>query len=338
MTVDEKIPIWLDCDPGNDDVFAILLASLHPSFKILGISTVHGNVSLDHTTHNALAVLQMFGFKQDEIKVYRGSNEPLVVPNRFATNVHGRAGIGGIDVLKETILTESTDMSYLKAIREAILDNENKICIACTGPLTNLSKLLSAYPELKSKIRYITIMGGAINLGNITPYSEFNFYGDPQAAHNIVTDEEVCGKVFLAPLNLTHQAVADDKVMNEIYNKDHNTELRKNLNSILAFFGEVYKSRGFSGAPIHDPVAIYALIPLINRNKRNTCFRYLRRKLDVILEGKREGESIIINDTYDKSLEEANGTYVGTEIDIKNFWADVSEAIKNAEKNILRAE
>lgn len=48
--------------------------------------------------------------------------------------------------------------------------------------MTNLAILLRAFPDIKDKINGITIMGGAIGLGNWSPAAEFNILVDPEAA------------------------------------------------------------------------------------------------------------------------------------------------------------
>ena len=49
--------VWLDCDPGIDDAFAIILTAFHDSLDLIGISTVAGNQILDKITHNTLQVV-----------------------------------------------------------------------------------------------------------------------------------------------------------------------------------------------------------------------------------------------------------------------------------------
>ena len=55
-----SVPILLDCDPGIDDTIAILAAAHHG--ELVGITTVNGNVGIDHTTHNALVTVRSRGW------------------------------------------------------------------------------------------------------------------------------------------------------------------------------------------------------------------------------------------------------------------------------------
>jgi hypothetical protein len=55
--------VWLDCDPGHDDAFAIILAGWSGSIKLLGVSTVHGNQSAHKTYVNAVRVLHASGLQ-----------------------------------------------------------------------------------------------------------------------------------------------------------------------------------------------------------------------------------------------------------------------------------
>lgn len=49
-----------------------------------------------------------------------------------------------------------------------------KITLVATGPLTNVALLLTLYPEIKSKIDKIVLMGGTIGPGTRTPVAETN--------------------------------------------------------------------------------------------------------------------------------------------------------------------
>lgn len=54
-----KMPLRcvIDCDPGCDDVLALLLALSSPELLILSIITTHGNTDLGHCTANARKTL-----------------------------------------------------------------------------------------------------------------------------------------------------------------------------------------------------------------------------------------------------------------------------------------
>ncbi len=74
----EPIRVILDVDTGVDDAMAIALAVAAPTVDLLGVTTVAGNVEIDHTTANTLRVLDFVG--ATHIPVYRGMTRPLDRP------------------------------------------------------------------------------------------------------------------------------------------------------------------------------------------------------------------------------------------------------------------
>lgn len=88
------IDVWLDCDPGVDDVFAIILAASHPNINLIGISTTSGNTTIENTTRNTLNVLSMLG--KENIPVYMGSEKPESDGGKLGEESHGEGGLGGI--------------------------------------------------------------------------------------------------------------------------------------------------------------------------------------------------------------------------------------------------
>lgn len=76
------------------DAFAILIAAHHPSLNLLGITTVHGNASLEHTTKNAGGILEAIG--RSDIPVYPGCTKPFCRPAIYAPNIHGRVQLLGV--------------------------------------------------------------------------------------------------------------------------------------------------------------------------------------------------------------------------------------------------
>ena len=172
--------IIIDCDPGIDDSIALAYAADHPeAFEILAVTTVAGNQTLDKVTRNALDILAFY--KQD-VPVAAGMSEPIVRELQTAADFHGENGLGDCVIPhSDTEPVKEMAVFYIKKLIDE-LPEEEKVTLICTAPLTNIGLLFKIYPEVKSKIQEIILMGGAVAGGNVTPSAEFNIYVDPEAA------------------------------------------------------------------------------------------------------------------------------------------------------------
>ncbi len=179
----EPIRAILDVDTGVDDAMAIALAVAAPTIDLIGVTTVAGNVALEHTTRNTLRVLDYVG--GSHIPVYRGVSRPLDRPLHDAAHIHGDDGLGGADFPQSgrSVEPRSAPQYLIDAARQSPGD----LTFIFVGPLTNLAVAVALEPELPRLVKRLVIMGGAFRVpGNTTAAAEFNIFADPEAAAQVL--------------------------------------------------------------------------------------------------------------------------------------------------------
>lgn len=244
-----KKPIILDCDPGVDDAFAIMLANSHEGFDIRAVTVVSGNVEIGHTSGNAIRICSMLNM---DVRVGIGAAKPLIIEPRFAGHMHGDNGLGGIVLPEAKIGFDSMkawDMIYDEAVK-----CEGELEIVAVGPLTNVAIAILKYRNLKDLIRRITIMGGSVTAGNHSQYGEFNTWADPHAAE-IVFQSGI--PVTMFGLNATTQCALPFEELRRLGEEESMvSEL------ILGIYDYVRTTRRGSGDRItlHDAIAVGYLI------------------------------------------------------------------------------
>lgn len=296
MSVQQPIPVWLDCDPGHDDAFAIVLAAHHPMMNLLGISTVFGNAPLDKTTYNATSILTAIG-KHDRVAVYPGAAKARSRPPVHSpTDIHGESGIDGTDLLPKPLKGPDRSVSAVDAMAKAILAQPAATAwIVATGCLTNVAEALEKYPQLAEHVAGLSFMGGAVGggftqavsgqvdgverIGNRTPWAEFNIFIDPEAADFVLSNQTLARKSTMIPLDVTHLVLATGEVQQRLLHggggpveseAKGRTTLRVMLVELLNFFAETYRTVfGITeGPPLHDPVAVAVVLQSLPEEHR----------------------------------------------------------------------
>lgn len=328
-----RLPLWLDCDPGHDDVFAILMACESPYFDLVGVSTVHGNSSLDHTTKNALSVLT--AFKKTSIPVYPGAEKPLTGECRLPESIHGKSGLDGTDLLPEPMIQAQAPDSAVPAIIKAINEYKGDLIVVATGALTNIAGVIQqSTPEQLKLIKYLSLMGGAIDMGNWTPYAEFNIWADVIASEMVFSNDILKSKTIIVPLNITHKAIVTPSIAQKIRGSQQTPSVvRQMLFELIQFFTKTYEKQfEFSqGPPLHDPLAIFVVLHLIRQDGIELSMPvpdigldFKRADIKVVQEGEHIGETV--------PKDSPNGTYICYNANFDLFWKMLLESLNQITK------
>ncbi|HKV43318.1 MAG TPA: nucleoside hydrolase, partial [bacterium] len=237
-----------DCDPGYDDALAILLAARH--FDVLGVTAVAGNVDVERTTLNARRVVDLTGLP---IPVARGCARPLAQDPIHVPEIHGRSGLDGYEFPPPRARLDG------RHAVEFLIDTaraRDGVTLIATGPLTNVAEALRRAPDLARCIREISLMGGSVTLGNMTPAAEFNIWFDPEAADAVFRSGI---PLWMCGLNLTRQATVDVPMIEGI--GALGTRTGKAIAALLrSYLAGVQRSTGAVAAAIHDPCAVAILL------------------------------------------------------------------------------
>ncbi len=196
------MPLIIDTDPGQDDAVALLLAVARPDlFDVAAITAVAGNVPVAQTAANARRILDLAG---SPLTVHAGCEAPLVLPLETAEFVCGPDGLDGAPLPPPSRPPNpGHGVEVIIATLRAAPPGTVTLCML--GPLTNLALALRLAPDIAPRIGQVVLMGGAMNLGNMTPAAEYNIYADPHAAA-VVLGAGL--KVSLIGLHLTLSAIA----------------------------------------------------------------------------------------------------------------------------------
>jgi purine nucleosidase len=239
--------VIIDTDPGTDDAMAILLALNSPELRVEAMTVVPGNVTGAQALENALGLMGLAG--RCDVPIAPGARRPLAQKLITAEFVHGRDGMGDIDIPGSPCKADARFAPDL--IIELVRKAPGQITLLPIGPLTNIALAVLKDPGIVPLVRDVVLMGGSITEGNVTAVAEANVYNDPEAAHIVFT---AGWKVTMVGLDVTHRT---------LFGQNHLAELRKThgtqndfASQIMAFLVDLSARFGSPGTPMHDPLAV----------------------------------------------------------------------------------
>jgi inosine-uridine nucleoside N-ribohydrolase len=173
-----------------------MLASYSDAIRLIGISTIAGNQSIEKTTTNALQALNMAGLIGTTAKeptaaldldlgdcmayggltvpILKGRSRPLIRQARICDEIHGESGLEGSHLptlssqaVAFTNKINSQTKHFTTIMYETFKKSDHGITLIATGPLTNIALLILNYPDVVEYISKIVLMGGAIGIAKL---------------------------------------------------------------------------------------------------------------------------------------------------------------------------
>jgi inosine-uridine nucleoside N-ribohydrolase len=165
---------------------------------VSGLTIVPGNVWAPQGAEYMLHILDLL--RRPEIPVFTGVQAPLNNSAAMAREEERRWGkleyTGAFAYDPQAVIPAvgakltGRKPHHDAAVQFLISEIERRpgeISILAIGPMTNIALALRLKPAIEMKIKQIVFMGGNIKApGNASPWAEFNFWFDPEAARMVL--------------------------------------------------------------------------------------------------------------------------------------------------------
>lgn len=245
MPPDAPLSVLLDTDLGDDidDAYALGVCLRHPDVRLVGVSTVLGDTELRAAQARYLLALE----GRSEIPVAAGSRDPLDALAPIKRNCQA-----AVLPAHEEERWRAGRQDGVRALAEWSASHPGAVLLAI-GPLTNVGRLVTEFPEEFALLSRLVIMGG--HMHSEIDYPEWNFRCDPRAAHTVLT----AGKpVLLVGLDVTLQCRMTRQDLERI------SAARSPLCAALSAMTRMWQEHARAETPplptLHDPLAALAMV------------------------------------------------------------------------------
>lgn len=180
----EKVILDTDIGDDIDDAYALALLMSLPNIKVVGVTTPWGQTQ--ERAELAVKLLHVMGY--DKIPVYAGRRGEAKIRQQYEWARQDKAAANSHNTKSPLPSVQKEDaVTFMK---RAFDSAPGEITLIAIGPLVNVGDLVTRFPEVKSKIKRIVIMGGAVHVGyynQAPPMPEWNIKCDPIAARAVFT-------------------------------------------------------------------------------------------------------------------------------------------------------
>lgn len=183
---------------GDDGAALVMLLRSPDQVTVPGVTIVPGNVWAPQGAEYMLHILDLL--RRPDVPVFTGAEVPLNNSAAMAREEERRWGkleyTGAFaqdpDAVIPAVGAKLTGRklhrnSAVQFLISEIERQPGEVTILAIGPMTNIALALRLKPAIETRIKQIVFMGGNIKTpGNASPWAEFNFWFDPEAARMVL--------------------------------------------------------------------------------------------------------------------------------------------------------